>query len=173
MREYGGYNGAFDFGRVSAACAGNLAPGGVLVWVVKDSTASGKESGSSFQQSVAYMDLGLDLHQTLIYECWSLAGMRSDAYFSQFSYMFCFSRGRPRVANLLHDKLNEYANAVNRGSFKGRHKDAKAGTGGAYYRVMPIRRRGNIWRYDTVPNAAGMNGGLDIKGLESHPAQFP
>ena len=37
---------------------------------------------------------------------------------------------------------------------------------------MPIGRRGNIWRYDTAPNSAGMNGDIDKKTLESHPAQF-
>ena len=129
MREYGGYNGAFDFAAVAAACVANLAPGGVLVWVTKDSTAGGKESGTSRRQAVAFMDMELDLHQTSIYECWSLAGMRGDAYFGQFSYMFCFSKGKPNTANLIKDKLNEYANQVHRGSFKGRHKDSKAGGG--------------------------------------------
>ena len=45
--------------------------------------------------------------------------------------------------------------------------------GGAYYRVMPIGRRGNIWRYDTIPNSDGMNGDLGGKALEIHPARFP
>ena len=31
LREYGGYNGAFDFDAVAAACVANLAPGGVLL----------------------------------------------------------------------------------------------------------------------------------------------
>ena len=36
LREYAGYSGAFDFDAISAACVANLAPGGVLVWVVGD-----------------------------------------------------------------------------------------------------------------------------------------
>ena len=31
LREYGGYNGTFDFDAIAAACVGNLVPGGVLV----------------------------------------------------------------------------------------------------------------------------------------------
>ena len=173
LREYGGHNNAFRFDAVAAACIANLAPGGVLVWVTKDTTAGGKESGTSFRQVCSFMDLGLDLHHTMIYECWSLAGMRGDAYFSQFFYMFVLSQGKPRTANMIKDKFNAKGGMVERGSFKGRHKDSKSGAGGAPYRIHPIGKRGNIWRYDTVPNSDGMNGDLGGKALEIHPARFP
>ena len=68
MREYGGYNDAFDFDAVAAACAANLAPGGVLVWVVRDGVVDGGDSGTSFRQALGFMELGLKLHQPLIYE---------------------------------------------------------------------------------------------------------
>ena len=36
LRDYGGYNDAFGIDAVAAACADNLAPDGVLVWVIGD-----------------------------------------------------------------------------------------------------------------------------------------
>ena len=53
MREYGGYNDAFDFDAIAAARVANLAPRGVLVWwlpikslaVAKPERVSGKRWG--------------------------------------------------------------------------------------------------------------------------------
>ena len=64
LREYGGYNDAFAFDAVAAACVANLAPGGVLVWVVADQIIDGGESGTSFRPALGFKALGLTLHQT-------------------------------------------------------------------------------------------------------------
>ena len=58
MREYGGYNDAFDFNAIAAACVANLAPRGVLVWVVADQIVDGGEGGTSFRQALAFMGWG-------------------------------------------------------------------------------------------------------------------
>ena len=68
LREYGGYNDAFDFDAIAAACVANLAPGGVLVWVVRGGGVDGGDSGTSFRQALGFKALGLTLHQTMIYE---------------------------------------------------------------------------------------------------------
>ena len=68
MREYGGYNGAFDFDAIAAACVASLAPGGVLVGVVADQIIDGGESGTIFRQALGFKALGLTLHQTLFFE---------------------------------------------------------------------------------------------------------
>ncbi len=65
LREYGGYNDAFDFDAVAAACVANLAPGGVLVWIVADQIVDSGESGTSFQPALGFKALGLTLHQPL------------------------------------------------------------------------------------------------------------
>ena len=65
MREYGGYSNAFDSDAIAAACVANLAPGGVLVWVVGDQVVGGGETGTSFRQPLRFMALGLARHQTL------------------------------------------------------------------------------------------------------------
>ena len=76
LREYDGYNGAFDFDAISAACAANLAPGGVPVWAVGYPIIDGGESGTSFRQALGFMDMGLIPHQTLIYQIlsWTFPG---------------------------------------------------------------------------------------------------
>ena len=75
MREYGGYNGAFDFDAIAAVCVANLAPGEALVWVVADQIVDGDVSGTSFTHALGFKRLGLKLHQPLIFYKWSLAAM--------------------------------------------------------------------------------------------------
>ncbi len=110
LREYGGYNDAFDFDAIAAACVANLAPGGALVWVVGDQVVDGDVSGTSFNHALSFKGLGLKLHQPLIYCKWSLAGMTPTAYFRTHDYMFVFAKGKPKTANLLHDKPNNSKN---------------------------------------------------------------
>ena len=93
LRDYGGYNDAFDFDAIAAACAGNLAPGGVLVWVVRDAVIDGSETCASFRQAIHFRELGLNLHQTGVYQHWTVAGMRRNAYYRDFDYMFVFTKG--------------------------------------------------------------------------------
>ena len=103
LRDYGVYADTFDFPAVAAAVAGNLKPGGILVWVVRDAVVDGSETGTSFRQALGFAELGLRLHQTLLYQHWSLAGMRDDAYDRDFDYMFVFAKGQPATINLIHE----------------------------------------------------------------------
>ena len=43
------------------------ADGGVVVWVVGDATVNGSETGTSFRQALYFMEIGLKLHDTMIY----------------------------------------------------------------------------------------------------------
>ena len=106
LREYRGYNGAFDFDAIAAACVANLAPGSVLVWVVGDQVVDGNVTGTSFTHALGFKRLGLKMHQPLIYYKWNLGGMTPDAYFRTHEYMFVFSKGKPKTVNLLRDRKN-------------------------------------------------------------------
>ena len=64
MRQYGGYNDAFDFDAIAAAGVANLALGGVLVWMVADQIINSGECGTSFRQALGCMRLGLTLHRS-------------------------------------------------------------------------------------------------------------
>ena len=173
MRDYGGYNGAFDFDAVAAACAGNLAPGGVLVWVVGDQVVDGDVTGTSFTHALGFKGLGLKLHQPLIYHKWSLAGMTPDAYFRTHEYMFVFSKGKPNTVNLLCDKPNVRPGAKKERSAVGRTGDSPAGfvpSGGGT--IGDTGKRGSVWGYRTLKQDRDPND-LPCGELSAHPARFP
>ena len=65
-----------------------LKPGGVIMWNVNDATIKGSETGSSFRQALHFMDIGLRLHDTMIYEKTGTAfasGVKSVRYTQQLS----------------------------------------------------------------------------------------
>ena len=175
LREYGGYNDAFDFDAVAAACVANLAPGGVLVWVVGDQTLDGDVTGTSFTHALGFKALGLKLHQPLIFYKWSLAAMTPDAYFRTHKYMFVFSKGKPKTANLLNDKPNSRANQRDFKRGAGRNGDDVSQLRHDGYRTVPEHsRRGSVWRYDpTLMTRCNMPGDLPYGELNAHPARFP
>ena len=66
MREYGGY--VFDFNDTADGLIKCTKEGGVIVWTVADATVDGSETGTSFRQALSFMDKGLKLHDTMIYQ---------------------------------------------------------------------------------------------------------
>ena len=148
LRQYNGYS--FDFEAIAKELFRVTDEGGVLVWVVGDQTQNGSESGTSFRQALYFIEIGFNLHDTMIYEKNSStysASTRGNRYTQLFEFMFVFSKGKPK-ANLICDKPNKWAG----------HKDysGKMNNPVAEYGV-----RGNIWRYVTSLNSTG------------HPAPYP
>ena len=91
-------------------------PGGVVVWVVGDSTNDGSESGTSFRQALKFMETGFKLHDTMIYEknTSSFPAKRNGNRYTQiFEYMFVFCKGKIKTANLICDKPNKWAGHTN------------------------------------------------------------
>ena len=106
LKEYEGYT--FDFESIAQELHRVIKDGGVLVWVVGDATKNGSETGTSFKQALAFMDLGFKLHDTMIYEKNSStfsARPDSNRYTQMFEYMFIFGKGKIQ-ANLICDKTN-------------------------------------------------------------------
>ena len=66
LRTYGGHT--WDFEGVAAQLKRLLKPGGVIVWVVNDATVDGSETGTSFRQALHFKDIGLRLHDTMIWQ---------------------------------------------------------------------------------------------------------
>ena len=148
LRDYEGYD--FDFANIAAELYRVTAKDGVLVWVVGDATVKGSETGSSFRQALAFMDLGFKLHDTMIYEKNSStfpAKRNSSRYTQIFEYMFVFAKGDVQ-ASLICDKANKWAG----------HKDY---SGKLTDPVPDFSPRTNIWRYVTSTNGV------------KHPAPFP
>ena len=66
LRNYKGYN--FPFEEIAKGCFKVLKQGGVIVWVVNDATVKGSETLTSFKQAIYFHELGLNLHDTMIFK---------------------------------------------------------------------------------------------------------
>lgn len=76
-----------------------LADGGVIVWVVADATINGSETGTSFKQALYFKEIGLNIHDTMIYRKLNYVPLTHNRYEQEFEYMFCFSKGKPKTFN--------------------------------------------------------------------------
>jgi DNA modification methylase len=155
LRAYEGFS--FDFKKCSEELYRITKPGGVVVWVVGDSTKNGSESGTSFRQALYFVELGFNLHDTMIYK---KHGMPTDPrlrYYQRFDYMFVLSKGKPKSYNPIADVKSSGRKNANGTDRKG---DVLLVTKKRYdYPEFSIR--GNIWEYDCR--------NMGVK----HPAAFP
>ena len=158
LRTYGGHG--FDFDRVADACVTALADGGVLVWVVADATVDGSETGTLFRQMLGFMERGLRLHDTMIYNKSGGSSIKNNPrYRSSFEYMFVFSAGSPRTVNLIADHRNKFAGKRITGTKRQPDGTTKAITP---YISPEYSVRTNVWQY--AEQQGRVNG---------HPAAFP
>ena len=97
LRTYNGYS--FDFNSVSEQLYRITQSGGVIVWVVGDSTIKGSESGTSFKQALHFKDVGFNLHDTMIYRKINYMPSTCKRYCQEFEYMFVLSKGVPKTFN--------------------------------------------------------------------------
>lgn len=81
--------------------------GGVVVWIINDSTVKGSETGTSFKQALYFKEIGFNLHDTMIWTKDGGGAIGSNkCYIQNFEYMFVFSKGTPKSINLIYDKPN-------------------------------------------------------------------
>lgn len=169
LRDYKGYE--LNLEEIISGLWRVVKEGGVVVWVVGDATVKGSETGSSFRQALKFMDAGFRLHDTMIYEknTSSFPARRNGVRYTQiFEYMFVFSKGKPKTANLICDKKNKYAGHTNWG------KNTQRGRDGVLVetkKISPVPEqspRNNIWRY-----VVGGGFGNKDKKAYRHPATFP
>ena len=140
--------------------------GGVVVWVVGDSTTKGTESGTSFRQALYFMEAGFNLHDTMIYQKDNPPPVGgSNRYYQHFEYMFVLSKGKPATfspitrerRNKWNDKRTTRVKGFNRDADGNFHKKEVSLTGDV--------KEGNIWKYT-------VSGGNSV-GYGNHPAIFP
>ncbi|MDO5760146.1 MAG: site-specific DNA-methyltransferase [Bacteroidota bacterium] len=160
IRNYNGYS--FDFERIAKELFRIIKQGGVVVWVVADATKNGSETGTSFRQALRFMELGFNLHDTMIYYKNNPMPQTGNRYHQMFEYMFCFSKGVPKTFNPIKEatKYRGLANMKNRG------KDGVLN----YEKVeRSIEKKvGNVFAYS-------IGGGITTpdKIAYKHPAIFP
>lgn len=125
-----------------------------MVWVVKDRTINGSETGSSFKQALFFMELGFALYDTMIYLKPSPSVPTESRYYDVFEYMFVFCKGqRPKTLNFLEDRMNKHPGRVAKYESNINH-EGKAG------RVVTTKkrltkqygRRFNVWKYNPSRN---------------------
>ena len=97
LRNYKGFD--FPFEDIAKELYRVLKIGGVIVWVVNDSTQNGSETGTSFRQALHFIDCGFNLHDTMIYRKINYIPLTHNRYEQEFEYMFVLSKGKPKTFN--------------------------------------------------------------------------
>jgi len=144
--------------------------GGIVVWIVNDATKNGCETGTSFKQSLYFMKLGFNLHDTMIYQKNNYMPLNHNRYDPCFEYMFIFSKGKPKTFNPLLIECKTAGAIYNyngRTSGSTREKSAAMRKRNENKITKTHKYRGNIWSYDTGKH----KGSTD--DIWEHPATFP
>ena len=163
-----------EFKKIAKQIYRLLKKGGVCVWVVGDATIKGSETGSSFRQALYFKELGLRLHDTMIYEKTSSpypSGKHSVRYTQIYEYMFILSKGRPKTINLIMDKPNKYAGSTGWGKLTYRQKTGELQEKCKKKERKTINKMGvryNIWKYSQAYGYSTKD-----KEAHNHPAIFP
>lgn len=169
IRIYNGYS--FEFQKIAEELFRILKNGGIVVWVVGDSTIKGSESGTSFKQALYFKEIGFNLHDTMIYKKENYLPLNHNRYDPEFEYMFVLSKGKPKTFNPLMVSCKTAGDGYN---FKNRNS-ASVNENGNPLRARNESKitkekkyRGNVWSYATGKN----KGSLDTISF-LHPATFP
>lgn len=171
LRTYGGHS--WDFYGVAWQLKRVLKPGGVIVWVVNDKTDEGDETGTSFKQALHFKQIGLRLHDTMVYEKAGCPFPETTRYYPTSEFMFVLSKGRPKSINLICDQANAYSGQLKARQNSDRQQDGTLRENSAA-RVAPDRTikdlgvRGSVWRY-----AIGRGNSSSDSVAFDHPATFP
>lgn len=167
LRNYNGYS--FDFEAVAKELYRVTKDGGVVVWVVGDSTTKGSESGTSFKQALYFKELGFNLHDTMIYHKDNPPPTGgANRYYSAFEYMFVFCKGKPKTFNPIivprRNKWNDKRTTRVRGVSRDKN-------GEFIKKEVPIKtevKKQNVWTYVVSGGASSTD-----KIAHKHPAIFP
>jgi len=162
LRNYNGYS--FDFESIAKELFRVTKQGGVIVWVVNDSTIKSSESGTSFRQALYFKEIGFNLHDTMIYIKNNPTPIKANRYQPCFEYMFVLSKGVVNSFNPI--KRNRIYDDFRRKTSFGRNKEGEhqQGTNSSDKEITNY----NVWCY----NVGGGNTSKDKIAFE-HPAIFP
>lgn len=164
LRTYKGFT--FPFEEISKELYRITKNGGIVVWVVNDATINGSETGTSFKQALKFIEVGFNLHDTMIFQKTNpIPQIYRKRYNGIFEYMFVFSKGvvkthNPIKIDCLHAGL-ELNGTTYKNFSKGEQKREKM--------ALPVKSqkiKGNIWEYVVGKKSEDQ----EAKG---HPAPFP
>ena len=161
LRNYKGFK--WNFEEVAKQLYRITKIGGVVVWVVGDSTKNGSESCTSFKQALYFRKIGFNLHDTMIYKKVNPIPLNHNRYEQCFEYMFIFSKLKIKTFNPLLEQckatgvLRNYRNP-------GRVKESAVRNRDELIITKETKYKNNIWEY--------VVGGKKEEGM-NHPAVFP
>ena len=147
-----------------------LKDGGVIVWNVNDKTEGGSETGTSFKQALYFMEHGLKLNDTMVWQkpnpmpcIWN----NKCRYTQSFEFMFVLSKGTPKTFNPIMRKCKSggkhYKSTMRNGG-------GENGTRELDYFINSHQVDYNVWNIATARNSKY----FEIDGeLMIHPAVYP
>lgn len=138
--------------------------GGVVVWIVADATINGSETGTSFKQALYFKECGFNIHDTMIWNKGNCSSVGSlNRYENVFEYMFVFSKGKPKSANIIKDKPNKRFGEKQHGSIRQANGEVRKTSGYGKRVIAEFGRRCNVWNVFPCKSSAE----------RLHPAPFP
>ena len=143
IRDYNGY--VFSFKKIAQGLYKITKPGGVVVWIVKDASIDGSETGTSFKQALYFKEIGFSLRTMLYVKNNGLRTGNPRFYQNRFEYVFILTKGEHTTFNPIKDVKNRYAGQINNSS--SRQKDGSLKKFKAI--TFKIGQRDNVWRYNT------------------------
>lgn len=162
LRKYNGVGDSWNhekFKAIANQLQRVLKPGGVIVWVVNDKTEKGTKTGTSFRQALYFMEIGLNLNDTMIWQKANPCPVVSQPRYNPcFEYMFVFSKGKPKTFNPIMVPckcagLNYHSTCKNMGGENGRTKKE--------FNINDEKVAPNIWEIAVAQNKT------------AHPAVYP
>jgi len=160
LRTYGG-DWVFDFEGTAKELYRVTKKGGVVVWVVGDATIKGSETGSSFRQALGFMEVGFNLHDTMIYlkPNFSAVGALVTRYAPVFEYMFILTKEKIGTFNPIKDRLCKTAGKAKSGTIRQKDGSTKRMSNEGWIQPQ-YGQRYNVWE-------------ISPKTQKGHPAPFP
>lgn len=166
LRKYKGYQ--FDFEDTAKELYRVTKPGGIVVWIVGDSTINGSETGSSFKQALFFKEIGFKLYDTMIYAKKNPIPLNHRRYEQEFEFMFVFSKGKPKTFNPIKVPTKTAGNTRNRKTNVREYDNDGIRNRDEITVTKKEKIKGNIWYYPVGNNQSSK----DEFGSK-HPAIFP
>ena len=161
-----------DFKVVANELKRLLVPGGVIAWIVNDATIKGTETGTSFNQALYFKKIGLNLHDTMIWDKGTYAYPSHNRCHSIFEYMFVFSKGKPSIFKKLEGKLNVHAGMKVHGTERQADGSLLAYAKSGQRKGICVRKRDSLTNIWHIPTGKMPSTSSDDDAYK-HPAIFP
>ena len=102
LRKYNGF--IFDYKAMAKELYRITKDGGIVVWIIGDRVKNGSETLLPYEQAMYFKSIGFNVHDTMIYQKNVMPFPEQTRYIQCFEYMYIFSKGKPKIHNMLKEK---------------------------------------------------------------------